>query len=546
MWRDCDKRKDTAMNCETDENHVRCMSKIQMKDVRIMKKILKLVFSRLFFIFVAIAIQFLWLFNLLYTFSLQFSYVNAVITALAVVIVLRIVSRPLNPSYKLAWTFIILLFPILGLLIYAIFGRSELTKRTREKMNRVHEEVLPLLTQKTEYMQELREIDMSVAVQSQYLSHFAQFPVYKNTNTKYFPSGERMFANMLRDLEAAEHFIFLEFFIIDEGVMFDQLIEVLGRKAAQGVNVRLIYDDMGCITTLPAHFYRTLQAKKIHCAAFNPFRPMMSIIMNNRDHRKIMVIDGTIAYTGGINIADEYINKIQRFGYWKDTGVRLEGEAVWSFTAMFLEMWNYIVRSSEDYQKFMPHINQKKPFVSDGFVQPYGDTPLDRENTGENIYLNIINKARKYVYIYTPYLIVDQEMLTALCNAAKSGVDVRIVTPGIPDKKMVYLLTQADYKRFIENGIRIYQYTPGFLHAKCFVSDDTIATVGSINLDYRSLYLHFECGVFLYQSSAVMDVKKDVLETMAQSEEITLDFCNHRAWIVRVIQSILRLLAPLL
>lgn len=546
MWSDYYKEKNADRNCERSENHVIYMGKVQMKEVRVMKKILKLLFSRLFIVFLAIAVQFFWLFIMLYRFSGQYSYVNAFVEVLAVIVLLRIVNRPINPSYKLAWTFVILMFPILGLLIYAVFGRSELTKKTRVKMNRVHLEVLPLLTEKPEVVKELREMDMEVAVQSQYISKWTQFPVYKHTATKYYPSGEGMFEAMMRDLESAQHFIFLEYFIIDDGVMFRQLIDVLERKAKEGVLVRLIYDDMGCITTLPAHFYRILQLKQIHCAAFNPFRPMMSIIMNNRDHRKILVVDGKVAYTGGINIADEYINEIERYGYWKDTGIRLEGEAVWSFTCMFLEMWNYIVRSSEDYRRFMPHVNQTEPFVSDGFVQPYGDTPLDRENTGENVYLNIINRARKYVYIFTPYLIVDNELMTALCNAAKSGIDVRIITPGIPDKKMIYLLTQADYKRFIENGVRIYQYTPGFLHAKSFVSDDTIATVGSINLDYRSLYLHFECGVFMYKSAAVMEVKEDFMQTMAQSEEITLEFCNHRHWIVRVLQSVLRLLAPLL
>lgn len=234
--------------------------------------------------------------------------------------------------------------------------------------------------------------------------------------------------------------------------------------------------------------------------------------MNHRDHRKIFVVDGDVGFTGGINLADEYINKVERFGYWKDTGVRIEGEGVWNLTVMFLEMWNYIVRSSENYRQFMPSVHREKPFETDGFVQPYGDSPLDNENVGENIYMNIINKAKNYVYIFTPYLIIDHEMLVALCNAAKCGVDVRIVTPGVPDKKMVFLLTQSFYKPLIESGVKIYQYTPGFIHAKSFVCDDEIATVGSVNLDFRSLYLHFECGVWMYQSKAVMELKEDCLK----------------------------------
>ncbi|MBO5069368.1 MAG: cardiolipin synthase, partial [Roseburia sp.] len=239
-------------------------------------------------------------------------------------------------------------------------------------------------------------------------------------------------------------------------------------------------------------------------------------------------------------------NKVERFGYWKDTGIRIEGEAVWSLTTMFLEMWNYIVRSTEDYSKFMPSVYQTKPFENDGFVQPYGDSPLDHENVSENIYLNIINQAKEYVYIFTPYLIIDNEMLTSLRNAAKCGVDVRIVTPGVPDKKMVFLLSQAYYAPLLTSGVRIYQYTPGFLHAKSFVCDDEIATVGSVNLDFRSLYLHFECGVWMYRSKAVMQVKEDCLETFRRSEEITSEFCRNRHLIIRMLQSVLRLFAPLL
>ncbi len=519
---------------------------IQKKEVRFMKKISKLIFSRVFIVFLAIAVQFFWLFNFLWRFTMQSQYMYIILDVLAALVVLRIVSRWMNPSYKLAWTFIILIFPILGLFIYLVFGRSELTKKTRERMDRVHQEVCPLMRGKEETERKLKELDAQAFAQSNYISKWVQFPVYENTKTKYYRSGEEMFPAMLEALEQAEHYIFLEYFILDAGKMFDKVVEVLERKVKEGVEVRLIYDDMGCITTMPAHFYRALQAKGIKCAAFNPFRPILSIIMNNRDHRKIFVVDGKVAFTGGINLADEYINEVERFGYWKDTGIRLEGEAVWSFTCMFLEMWNYIVRSTEEYEKFMPHVHQKEAFVSDGFVQPYGDTPLDHENTGENVYLNMINRAKDYIYIFTPYLIVDNEMLTMLCNAAKCGVDVRIVTPGIPDKKLVYLLTQADYRRLIENGVRIYQYTPGFLHAKCFVCDDVLATVGSINMDYRSLYLHFECGVFMYRSSAVLEVKEDMLDTIACSQEITLEFCESRPWYIRLVQSFLRLIAPLL
>lgn len=393
---------------------------------------------------------------------------------------------------------------------------------------------------------QLEREDLSVYRQSRYINDWAGFPLYHNTSTKYYSCGEEMFPDMLADLEKAEHFIFLEYFIVDQGVMFDRIVEVLEQKSKEGVDVRLIYDDIGCINTLPPKYYKVLQAKGIKCAAFNPFRPIMSVVMNNRDHRKIFVVDGKVGFTGGINLADEYINVASRFGYWKDTGIRLAGEAVWSMTVMFLEMWNYINHSSEDYKQFMPQVYQKEPFEGDGFVQPYGDTPLDHETVGENIYLNIINHAERYVYIFTPYLIIDNEMLVSLCNAAKRGVDVRIVTPGIPDKKMIFLLTQSHYEPLLKCGVKIYQYTPGFIHAKSFLCDDKIGTVGSINLDYRSLFLHFECGVFMYKTKALMQLKEDCMDTFAASEEMTLEFCRGQNVFIRIFQGMMRLFAPLL
>lgn len=511
-----------------------------------MKKIAHLLLGRFFIVALSILLQFTWILLVLFQFSYQFTYANLAIRAIAIIIVLVIVNRWTNPANKLSWTFLILLSPIFGLVIYFLFGRSGLTKRTQERMDFINRQVSACRSRDDTAEEELRQADVLVYNQSKYIRDWADFPLYKNTGTKYYKCGEDMFPDMLKALKSAEHFIFLEYFIIEEGYMFQSVIDILEEKIKNGVEVRLIYDDVGCISTLPPKYYKKLQEKGIRCAAFNPFRPIMSVIMNNRDHRKIFVVDGKIGFTGGINLADEYINKISRFGYWKDTGIRIEGEGVWSFTTMFLEMWNYINRSTEDYRKFMPSVYQTKPFENDGFVQPYGDSPLDHENVGENIYLNIISKAKRYVYIFTPYLIIDHEMMTILCNAAKSGVDVRIVTPGIPDKKMVYLMTQSYYQPLIASGIKIYQYKPGFLHAKCFVCDDEIATVGSVNLDFRSLYLHFECGVWMYRSKAVMQVKEDCLSTFACSEEMTLEFCRNRPLVIRMVQSVLRLFAPLL
>lgn len=328
--------------------------------------------------------------------------------------------------------------------------------------------------------------------------------------------------------------------------MFDTMTEILMRKAAEGVDVRVIYDDIGCISTLPPKYNKKLEGMGIKCAVFNPFRPILSVVMNNRDHRKIFVVDGKVGFTGGINLADEYINEKSRFGYWKDTGVRLEGEAVWNLTAMFLTAWSYVNHSREDYKEYMPQIYQTELPETDGYVQPYGDSPLDHETVGENIYLNMINDAENYVYIFTPYLIIDNEMLVSLCNAAKRGVDVRIVTPGIPDKKLIFLLTQSHYEPLLRAGVKIYQYTPGFIHAKSFLCDDKVGTVGSINLDYRSLYLHFECGVFMYRTKALEQLKQDCLDTFEQSEEMTLEFCRNQNVFIRILQGMMRLVAPLL
>ena len=511
-----------------------------------MKKIAHLLLGRFSIVAVSIILQFLWLVMVMYQFSYQFTYANLAIRTIAIIVVLVIVNRWTNPANKLSWTFIILLSPVLGLLLYMIFGRSSLTKKTQERMDSVNREVSACLYQTPEIKEQLEREDLSVYRQSRYINDWAGFPLYHNTSTKYYSCGEEMFPDMLADLEKAEHFIFLEYFIVDQGVMFDRIVEVLEQKSKEGVDVRLIYDDIGCINTLPPKYYKVLQAKGIKCAAFNPFRPIMSVVMNNRDHRKIFVVDGKVGFTGGINLADEYINVASRFGYWKDTGIRLEGEAVWSMTVMFLEMWNYINHSSEDYKQFMPQVYQKEPFEGDGFVQPYGDTPLDHETVGENIYLNIINHAERYVYIFTPYLIIDNEMLVSLCNAAKRGVDVRIVTPGIPDKKLVYQTTRSYYAPLVRRGVRIYEYTPGFIHQKQTLCDGETATVGTINFDYRSLYHHFENGVLLHGCGALGAIGEDFEQIFEVSREVTEQYKGKRSMGLRIIQCILRLFAPLL
>ena len=463
---------------------------------------------------------------------------------LSIIIVFIIINNKSNPSYKIAWIVPVMIFPIFGGLFYLLYGGNKLSTREKLKMVIQNIEMTNSLKQDDEIIKKIGDKSIYAKNQSEYILNYAKCPVYNNTETTYFKIGEEKFEALLRELKKAEKFIFLEYFIIQEGKMFNSILEILEEKAKQGVDVRLIYDDVGCIVTLPHNYKNTLEAKGIKCRVFNPIKPFFTRRLNNRDHRKIVVIDGDVGFTGGINLADEYINEYEKHGYWKDAGIMLKGDAVWNLTVMFLSMWDYIDNKEEDYIKFKPSKN--KYYNSKGYVQPFDDSPLINEPIGETVYLNLINKAKDYIYINTPYLIIDNEMMTALCLASKRGIDVKIVTPGIPDKKTVFKLTRSYYHQLIENGVEIYEYTPGFLHAKVVVSDDEVATVGTINFDYRSLYLHFECGVFLYKSKCIQDIKQDALETIAKSRKIenTNVFSNGK--IDTLFRAVLRVFAPLL
>lgn len=459
--------------------------------------------------------------------------------------VIHIIWKQNNPAVKLAWIVPILMFPLLGGVLYLAFGHVFIPKKLRDSMNRTDELVKKNLLQDEQVLGELEQLNPAVANQSKYLRDYADTPVWKNTSTMYFPEGELYWEQLLQDLEQAQNFIFLEYFILGEGKMWNAVLDILERKVGEGVEVRLIYDDVGSVFILPKNYHVMLEKKGIKCEAFNKLIPFMSLILNNRDHRKIVVIDGKIGYTGGINMADEYINETHPYGdRWKDAGIRIEGEAVWNFTVMFLQMWNMSRYTEEDYSRFYYHFEQKP--VARGYVQPYRDTPFDDEIVGENVYLNILGYAKRYVYIYTPYLVMGYEMQTALKLAAKRGVDVRIVLPGVPDKKMIYWLTQSNYQTMIQAGVKIYQYTPGFLHSKCVLCDDELATVGTINFDYRSFYHHFECGVLMYQVDAIEDLKKDMEESFKVSERITLEWCRDKFVKTNIIGPILKLFSPLL
>ena len=511
-----------------------------------MHKVTKKLFGRLFLGAVAILTQVIWIVLAVILLGNKYPFISLAIQVVSAVAVLWLTSMDINPAYKLAWTILILALPVAGAVIYILFGKSRLGKDMILRLDEMERRSAPFLKERGRVRDMIETEDREASLQSAYIRDYAGFPLHCRTRTEYFRNGEELFQVMKRELRKAEHYIFLEYFIIDDGVMWQEILSILEEKARIGVDVRLIYDDMGCVNTLPKNFQFQLQRMGIKCQVFNPFLPIISVIMNNRDHRKIMVIDGHTSFTGGINLADEYINKKKRFGYWKDTGIMLKGEATWNFTVMFLQMWDTLANTESDYKKYRPYIWAQEKFADDGFVQPYSDVPLDRETVGENVYLNLINRARRYIYIFTPYLITDNEMVTALKLAAKSGVDVRIVLPGIPDKKMIFLVTRSYYRSLIEAGVKIYEYNPGFLHAKSFVCDDEIATVGTINMDFRSLYLHFECGIWMYRSSAVQQIREDAEKLFSESTRITTEFCDSQNMVVRTTQLLLRLFAPLL
>ena len=492
-------------------------------------------------------VQLGWILMMVLRLAAYSRYIDIGLRLIGIVLVLWILNKEINPSYKLAWTMLILILPILGVVLYFVFGRSRIAAIMQQHFEQRIEESREYLRDRPQTRQKLEELDSSASNQSRYISDVSRFPVHENTTAEYFQVGDDMFPVLVRELKQAKKYIFIEYFIINDGVMWQTILNILEKKAEEGVDVRLIYDGFGCLTTLPHKYYEELQKKGIKCQVFNPFRPILNIIQNNRDHRKLCIIDGWVGFTGGINLADEYINQKARFGHWKDTAVMLKGEAVWNMTAMFLHMWNVITNNREDHslEKYLPHVWHPEAFEGDGYIQPFCDSPLDNETVGENVYLNIINRAKRYVYICTPYLVIDNEMMTALCLAAKSGVDVRLMTPGIPDKKLVFLLTQSYYEQLLEAGVKIYEYQPGFLHAKSFVCDDKVGVVGTINLDYRSLYLHFENGVFMYKNDAVMQLKHDMEKTFEISQRITKEMCQGSLK-KTLAQSVLRLLAPLL
>lgn len=513
-----------------------------------MKRILNRIFSRMVMTCFIVALQLAVVLGGIISLQYYYIYVSALLAVISFLVVIHLITKDTNPDIKLAWIVPILVFPILGGLLYILYGHVLIPKKLKRNQLRVREqETYENVYGDNVCSSEELSSDDSYRL-SKYVESYGRGPIYKNTDVKYYAMADDAWPDMLSDLKTAKKYIFLEYFIIDHGIMWDSILDILKEKAQEGLDVRVMYDDIGSIFNVSKYYWKELEGYGIKCIAFNQVVPFLATIFNNRDHRKIMVIDGKIAYTGGFNIADEYINKITIHGTWKDAGVRLYGDGAWSFTVMFLQMWNSVRYVEGSYNNYKPdkEFDASCKSISNGYVQPYRTSPLSKEVVGENIYIQMINDARDYIYIFTPYLIVTNELMSAMKLTAKRGVDIRIVTPAIPDKKSIFRLTTTSYRELLAAGVKIYQYTPGFIHSKCLIADDKVASIGSINMDNRSFYHHFECGTLLYKTSCISDIKKDMLNTFNESEEIDANWCKKNLSRITFLDAILRLLSPLL
>ena len=462
---------------------------------------------------------------------------------ISVATVIAIVNRSMSPESKVTWL-IVTFVPVFGPLLYLMFGERRLSKKELKQLQELNSIAFHENNGRQLHLQ-LQETDKSAYGIINALLHMdSNAEVYDHTDSQFFANGEEMWQQMLEDLKRAEKFIFLEYYIVEEGLMWDSILEVLEEKAAQGVEIKMLYDDIGCMVTLPGDYTVYLRSKGIDAHKFNKVIPRMTVAYNNRDHRKILVIDGQISYTGGINLADEYINHIERFGHWKDSGIRIDGPATQAFTRLFLMNW-YINRGEiTDFDQY--HLENQTRFGS-GLCIPYGSgpKPIYKTKVGKIVYQNLINQAEDFVYITTPYLIIDYDLTEDIKNAAMRGVDVRIVTPHIPDKKLIQLVTRGAYPDLLSAGVRIFEYTPGFIHSKQMIVDDRFAAVGTINLDYRSLVHHYENAVLLYKTESIADIRKDFEGIFEKSQEIFSDTINP-TWYQMMIKEVTQLFAPML
>ena len=494
---------------------------------------------RIIFVALAVLLQVAWLLMLVLRFNTYSNWIAAASTIIALVVVVRLYSKHTSPAFKLPWIMLIMALPVMGLALYLMVEVFSDLGSFRKRMAALVQQRQQRIPQNPEIPGKL---DPDCAGYSRYLQQIGGAPVYENTAVTYYPEAVQAFEAMKQELEKAESFIFMEYFIVEDGSSFREILEILERKVKDGVEVRLMYDDLGSVGYVNLRFAKSLVDRGIRCQVFNPALPVVNLFMNHRDHRKITVIDGKVGFSGGYNLADEYFDRRRPYGKWKDTGVRLEGEAVRSLTAFFLEMW---AASSGRPENFDTYLNISHSVPGTGFVQPFADDPQSRERLAENTYLHLIYNARDSLYIITPYLIITDEMVNALGLAARRGVDVRIITPGIPDKKTVYQVTRSYYGGLAEQGVRIFEYSPGFCHAKQCVCDGRYATIGTSNLDYRSFYHHFENDILLMDCDAVNQIEADFVQLFPQCREVTREYCSGKKHML-LFQCLLRLIAPLM
>lgn len=500
-----------------------------------MKSVLGRIITLVFMVLGELALGVL-LFNYL---TSKFVFIEVFLHILAVIVVLNIIRTSKHLSSDITWIFLIILFPVPATFVFLMTYFNLFINRTFKSIVKEEKKAVTFLNQDDEVLEDLKNECPTYYQDFMFLKN-SNFPIYYNNNFDYYSPGEKGFPVLLSELKKAKKYIFMEYFIVEEGIMFNSILDILKEKVKEGVECRVMYDDMGSLHTLPKSYANILESYGIKAVTFNKVTPILSTIMNNRDHRKILIIDGKVAFSGGINLADEYINKKVVHGKWLDNIIRVKGKAVDSMLVTFLTNWNALRHEDVDYREFMVEHREK---VKDGFIVPYSETPLDFELTAQSVYMDILNRAQDYVYIMTPYLIIDEEMINCLIHTAKKGVDVKIIVPGVADKKIIHDIGESYYDQLIRGGVKIYEYRPGFVHAKVFVSDDISSVVGTINLDYRSLYLHFENAVLLYKSKKIMDIKKDFLDALDDSIEIK----HARFSIVKnFLMSVLRIFASLL
>ena len=546
--------------------------------------------KRMIFAVLSILLEVVVILVLIFTAGQKASWLYVVIRALGVILVLSIFGSSKTASIRMTWMFAILLLPIFGTALYFLIGLNGHTLKMRKRYADIDKILFPMLPNDEEVFEKVQLRSGQLGGVVNYIRRNAGYPVYQNTEVRYFDDAAKGIEAQKEDMAKAQKFIFMEYHAIEDAESWHAIRDVLVERVKAGVEVRVFYDDMGSIGFINTDFVKRTQELGIQCRVFNPFAPGLNVFLNNRDHRKITVIDGKVGYTGGYNLANEYFHITEPYGYWKDTGIRLEGDAVQSLTVAFLEMWNaanpndkddkdfkkYVAASAayyaikdknraeaerlqKDKEKYFgimkEAIGKEEKYLEDtevfkgknlGFVQPYADSPMDDIHTGEDVYISIAESAQKYAWFITPYLIITDEMCHAFGLAARRGVDVRIITPGIPDKKLVYSVTRSYYNGLARNGVRIFEFTPGFCHAKMSIADDLVATCGTINLDYRSLYHHFENGCLYADNDAVMDTKRDFEETFAQCKEVTDFYAHGRGAFMRLEQLLLRLAAPLM